>query len=345
MMPFLLNWMLPDISGRSVLAAIRLDMSPTQLPIVVISADDDERSVTSALEIGANDFVTRPLSLPAVIARLQTHIRMAEMEANLRRRTELLEQAQDRMQADLAYAGRIQRSLIPDNVPNPDGWRIACAYRPCDDLGGDSLNLHLIDKSNLALCISDVSGYGVAASLLAVTINHMLRSGGRQSIVSEEIDGVTVAVEPLEVAKELNGSFQISREAMQYFTMIYGILDFDASTLRYVQAGHPSPIHCDGSKAEYQRGTGVPIGLMPEANWTESIVHLNPGERVWLYTDGLMEADRCPEPGKVDQFGKERLCTHIQERHHQPLQEAADGLIADVSSWCGEHPRQTITRY
>ena len=139
-----------------------------------------------------------------------------------------LESANSRMSRDLDAAAMVQQSLLPTAAPETSRASFAWKYLPCDELAGDFLNFFPLDEKHVALFVVDVSGHGVASSLLSVTIGRVLTPHVSASslLVREPEDGESVyVVPPAEVVHELNRRFPMEGQNGLYFTMAYGVLE------------------------------------------------------------------------------------------------------------------------
>lgn len=159
---------------------------------------------------------------------------------SLRAVSEELTKANEKMQRDLDVAARIQRSLLPMEIPEIPGVTVHWRFQPCDELAGDTLGLIPIGDHRLAVFVIDVSGHGVPAALLSVTLTHWL-SGGPSGSRLLRNDGTMRA--PADVLDELNAQFQMDPSTAQYFTMFYATLDVEGGELVYASAGHPPALH------------------------------------------------------------------------------------------------------
>jgi phosphoserine phosphatase RsbU/P len=184
----LLDVMMPGMSGMEVLRRIRLSHAPIDLPIIMATALGESSDIVKALDLGANDYVTKPLDLEVVIARVHTHLllkrsveqirqlerSLADRNAELQQSNERLAKINQRMSRDLQAAARIQKTFLPHDGTALPGVSLAWAYRPCDELGGDGLNIFPLDPAHVGMYVLDVSGHGVASALLSVTISRVL---------------------------------------------------------------------------------------------------------------------------------------------------------------------------
>src|SRR6476469_2721297 len=184
----LLDIMMPGMNGLEVLKFLRRVGSLIDLPIIMVTAKGESEDMVEALELGANDYVTKPLDFPVVLARIRTQLalrravgQVKELEGKLdthnrelRATTENLTAATGRHTRDLEAAARVQRAFLPALPPEIPDARFAWAFEPCSQLAGDYLNVFRLDDRHVGLCVLDVSGHGVAAALLSVTASHRL---------------------------------------------------------------------------------------------------------------------------------------------------------------------------
>ncbi|MDA9777499.1 response regulator [Rubripirellula sp.] len=168
---------------------------------------------------------------------------LSRQNQKLERLNEQLESHNDRMSRDLDAAVRIQQSLLPTSDMTIDGLDVAWKYIPCDELAGDFLNYFPLDDEHVALYVVDVSGHGVASSLLSVAVaRSMTRNVTSSSILAKLGENETTLITaPHEVAEELNKRFPMEEQGELYFTMFYGVLNRSTGHLRYVSAGHVPP--------------------------------------------------------------------------------------------------------
>lgn len=259
---------------------------------------------------------------------------LREAFARIERQNEELLRANQRMKRDLDAAARVQRTLLPEDLPDVEGLRFAWAYRPCDELAGDALNIVRINDDLIALFLLDVSGHGVPAALLSVTATRSLypRAGGAPSVVAGP-GASPDAVNPAEVVSRLNALYPMASNGNHYFTMIYGLLNVAARRLRFTVAGHPSPILArEGCPPECLEASGFPVGMFDEAEYEESMIDLQPGDRLYLYSDGLTEEMNDQD----EEFGQQRLRIAIADSQALGLQDAVDSLVQKVVAWRGE---------
>ncbi len=259
----------------------------------------------------------------------------AEKQATdaLQNANERLEAASRAMRRDLQAAAELQHALLPVELPRSTGMNFAYRFKPCSDVGGDSLNVLLLDDRHVALFILDVSGHGVAAALLSVTLTHMLSDVPERSFLYQpaaDNSSPYCITAPAEVVSRLNKQFQSKPDAPQYFTMIYGILDKETGVFRYVAAGHLGPIHVTGGSAPSIGKTGgAPVGLLANATYVEHTLTLSKGDRLYLCTDGILEAQN----GATEEFGVERLLQILDGARNSTLSDSLSFVMNRVEEW------------
>jgi sigma-B regulation protein RsbU (phosphoserine phosphatase) len=340
-----LDIMMPGLNGLEVLEILRRDRPATVLPIIMASARDQSDDIVRALELGANDYVTKPLDFPVVLARIRTQLELkgamdqaVELRRSLAERNRQLEAFSARMTRDLRAAARVQRAFLPRAAPQVAGATFAWVFRPCEELAGDGLNVFALDEGRVGLYVLDVSGHGVASALLSVTVGHVLAPPpDPATILARDGRG---PVPPPEVADELNRRFPYDSTTEQYFTFLYGVLDVAEGRFDYVAAGHPGPALLPaGGAPRILHAPGYPIGLAEDA-YPGLHVALGPGDRLVLYSDGVTEA--MSPSGEL--FGQARLLEALRRGRSAPLGDALTALRQEVESWCdAAGPRDDIS--
>ncbi len=242
-------------------------------------------------------------------------------EAELQQSANELQAANDRLRGDLRAAARVQRAFLPSALPDTAPVRVGWAFRPCEELGGDLLNFFPIGAGHLGLYLLDVTGRGVSASLLAVAVGHALNPNGDRSGLRR----------PAEVVRRVNERLCGDRTG-QFVTLFYGVLDRDTCTMTYANAGHPRPVVLSsGAEPVLLPEAGMMAGVTADADYQTGEVRLRPGDRLWVYSDGLSEAKALGG----EAFGPSRLTAAFRAASHVPLADAVQGVLGEVESWAG----------
>jgi sigma-B regulation protein RsbU (phosphoserine phosphatase) len=189
------------------------------------------------------------------------------------------------------------------------------------------------------LYLLDVSGHGVGAALLSFTLNHLLSPSVEGALLNGAIGGPTSVVSPARVAARLNRQFPMDR-SRQYFTFVYGVIDAQTGLFDDVIAGHPAPVLLPRrGMPGLVPGRGFPIGMIDDAVFEAERLTLKPGDRLYFYTDGVIEA---LNDADVD-FGLNRLFAAIDRYRDRPLRDGLDAILTSVRDWSGGQVRDDVS--
>jgi sigma-B regulation protein RsbU (phosphoserine phosphatase) len=191
----------------------------------------------------------------------------------------------------------------------------------------------------MGLYLLDVSGHGVGAALLSFTLNHMLSPAVDGALLTDIVSEMPAVVPPGRVAERLNRQFPMDR-SRQYFTFVYGVIDTRSGAFEYVIAGHPAPMLLPlGGPTRLVEGAGFPIGMIDNAVFEEERLTLAPGERLYFYTDGVIEALNAAE----EEYGIDRLILEIDRSRDLSLRTSLDAIARSVRDWCGGRLRDDVS--
>ena len=217
---------------------------------------------------------------------------------------------------DLEAAAGIQRSLLPTDPGECVGYRVGWSFMPSQKVGGDIFNLYQLTPDTVGFYMVDVTGHGVTAALFTVSVHQRLLPHAGLVIRDGE------PADPREVLMSLDHEFPLE-QFEKGFTIVYGLLNTESGQMVYSNAGHPRPllVSADGQLQELSAG-GTVIGLGGEVPFEQGRADLSPGDRVFLYTDGLTEIAG-PE-GEF--FGSRRLKDELVLGCSAYLPECMSGL-------------------
>lgn len=246
----------------------------------------------------------------AVVEVLRDVTQMKELQRKI------IEQNQ-KLSAELRIAKNLQCNLLPKKLPE-DKIKFSFVYKPCEDLGGDFLDVYRIDDSHTAVYIADVSGHGVPASMLTV----FLRSSINKKLLS-----------PAKVLSELYRDFNNSGlDPDLYITIFFAVIDHNSNTMTYSNAGlNVSPIVFGKDRFELLWAPGIPISTwVDEPDYKDKNIHLKSKDKVFLYTDGIIELKN----SKGEQFGEERLLETLL-KEAPDLSISLDRIMSHASEFAG----------
>jgi phosphoserine phosphatase RsbU/P len=335
----LLDINMPEMNGYEVCQHLKAEETLRGIPVIFISALNENLDKVKAFAIGGVDYITKPFQMEELHARVETHLKLRRLHVELEETNLRLERVNGRMARDLEAAAKIQKTFLPCAAPRVPGTEFAWCYQPCDELAGDGLNIIPLGDDKVGLCILDVSGHGVSSALLSVTLSRLLSPPSEPSSIlirdRTVVDRLDITP-PAEVADRLNRLFPFDTATEQFATLLYGVLDVATGDFRHVSAGHPGPLllPADGPPVILE-SPGFPIGLAEEA-YAERRVHLAAGDRMYLYSDGLPDAMNAGG----ERFDEVRLLEAIERHRAEPLRVGLGSLLGEIARWQGaERPQ------
>ncbi|MGH9387023.1 MAG: PP2C family protein-serine/threonine phosphatase [Vicinamibacterales bacterium] len=304
----LLDVNLPRKDGFTVCRELR--RGGTHTPIVVLTARDDEREKVRGLELGADDYVTKPFSATELRARIRSI---------LRHRKEWLGDGV-RLDRELRTAAEVQQRLFPQTRPRCDTLDYLGYCQPALRVGGDYFDYLELPDDQLGLVVADVSGKGVSAALVMASLQGCIRAHASQPGGRFE-DAMVMA----------NALLYQSTDAGRYATAFYAIYTSKTRELRYINAGHPAPLVAHRGTVLSLESDCPPIGLFESLAPVVRTIQLQPDDRLLIFSDGLTEAMNEQDA----EFGREQAgrvlasspatAAGIRDRFLTELQSHTDG--------------------
>jgi sigma-B regulation protein RsbU (phosphoserine phosphatase) len=229
-----------------------------------------------------------------------------------------------RFEQEVALARRIQVALLPAAMPKVRGFDIHGGNTPSRGVSGDYYQIvERADKNEVAVVIADVSGKGIAASLLTGYVDALVNA-----FLGEDM-------EPAEIFNRMSPQMNAKTPVESFATAFLGILSAETGALRFASAGHdPSILVRAGGDVELLMPTGMPLGLMSEATYTATETRLEHGDTLILYTDGITEAANPDE----EMFERERLVEVCRDHRTEPPENLAASIHAAVDAFVAGRP-------
>jgi serine phosphatase RsbU (regulator of sigma subunit) len=307
------------------------------LAALVLDARTDERfaEAHSMLDLGVRSLLAAPLldaeeslGMIALDSRLGVRqfteddmellVSIASAAALRIRNVALTEEAAERrrLAAELVLARRIQVALLPERLPAVPGWRLHAGNLPSRGVSGDFYEVvPRCDERELVLLVSDVSGKGMAASLLTASLEALLAVPIEEGLASDVI------------ASRVSRLLHRRTPPEKYATAFLAILDPETGALTYTSAGHnPALVVRAGGEVERLEVGGPPLGLLADSAYSAGTASLGPGDSLVLYTDGIVEAT---DPDDVE-YGLDRLVALCRDHRHGDPAGLAREVEADV---------------
>ena len=272
----------------------------------------------------------------------------AAAERQLKRLNQELFEKQKRLDEDLTAAAGIQQSLLPQKIAAGEKLEIAWRFEPCEHMGGDILNLFQLDNDHWGFYVLDVSGHGVPAAMITVSVSQFLEpSSGNLVHRPAGAQSEYEIVKPSAVLAALDKEFPFERFD-NFFTISYLIVNTRTGSLKYSSAGHPPSIvlRRDG-KLELLSKAGPAIGTlsmrpadMIENAFKEADVQIYPGDKVFICSDGIAEYQN--GDGKL--FGNENFHEKLREYHREPVSDIVANVFTSLMEFGNNlKPQDDIT--
>ena len=326
----LVDWVMPEMDGVSLCRKIREANFENYIYLILCTSKDKPADYVEAMAAGADDFSVKPPRADEISVRLRAAARIGALQRKLQDKNRLLQsehaklmEAYQRIESDLAAAGKELESHLPSKCSAEFGLPTWYHFSPSHFLGGDFLNYFRLSKDHLAFYVLDVAGHGIPAALRASNLSRTLTPS--RGLLWNENKNLPAA--PSEVAAELNRTFMDDGD---YFTLLYATLDMRSLKLDFVQAGHPGPVLLRDGQPQALGEGGFPIALLEQASYEDKSWQLQKGDRLFLYSDGLVEVES--EPGQM--FGDERLIEVFGSLSSETLEMAVDSTISEVREFC-----------
>lgn len=277
----LLDIMMPGMDGYETCSILKSDPATESIPVIFVTAMGEVDDETKGLAAGAIDYITKPISPPIVKARVKNHLEMKHGRDMLQQVGRELTVKNKILENERVLAHRLLEKILPERL-DIRGFRTAVFFRPSDEIGGDFFD-GWIDGDTAHFLIGDISGHSISAALFMAVCKGLFMTIGREKS------------DPAEIIAAANRSLvRMLSESGMYLTMIYLVCDRKSGVLKAASAGH-NPAYLYSSSATIPiDATGPPIGWDLDDSWTVSEYRFSKGDKILLYTDGLIEM-RNPE--------------------------------------------------
>lgn len=233
-----------------------------------------------------------------------------------------------RLTQELVTAGKIQVNILPEKSPTIRGWALTAKLEPARETSGDFYDFIPLANGNWGIVIADVTDKGMGAALFMALSSTLIRTYAAQY---PTLPAFAMSAVNRRILSDTRGSM--------FVTAFYGVLEPASGRLRYVNAGHNPPFLVSAQKGkpvDSLRRTGMALGVMEDASWQQKVVRFSPGDILFMYTDGVTEAQN--RQGQF--FGDQRILDTIRLKMGCSVREIQDALLAELHSFIGDAPKQ-----
>lgn len=295
---------MPVMTGDEFCKHVKGHPETKDIYFVLVSAMDGTVSKIGGLNLGADDMIAKPFHAQEVMAKVESAFRIIAMQKEIKRQNQALVLFQERVNAELELAARLQIGLLPLVPGEASSIRYTHRYLPAEGIGGDIYAITPTADGGVAVMIADVSGHGVTAALISAMVKTSFESH------------VRVGGAPLDWAQGMNGDLARNTLAEQFATAFIGYIPPGGETIDYVVAGHVPPFRIpQGStgglhRPELLHGKGFMLGIGEDMPFMAQKAPFQAGDRIILFTDGLVEVER-EDRHLLGEDGLMRYCAEL----------------------------------
>jgi len=339
----LLDVMMPGMDGYEVCRRLKSNAKTIDIPVIFVTSMSEVEDETKGLEVGAIDYIIKPIRAPIVQARVRSHIELKEAREYLKNQNKILEQrvaertrevlqlqrvefelraAQGKVENELNIAAQIQRSILPSDFPafpEHGEFDLYAMMNPAREVGGDFYDFFLVDEDHLAVVIADVSDKGVPAALFTMISRTIIRSIARQ------------LKSPSQVLAETNDLLCEGNDTGMFVTVFLAYYHLPTGRITYSNGGHSPALsfNPNGARKALARKHGPALGVRPRTTYLEDAETLEPGQLVVLYTDGVTEATSPHD----ELYGLDRFIELICDCRNLKLSQMLDRIDKDLKEF------------
>ena len=310
---------MPQMDGLTLLEQIpKVDPNVRS---IIISAYGDMKNIRTAMNRGAFDFVTKPLDfddLQLTIDRTLAHL--VEWREALSSRDRLVS-----LENELNVASKIQSSILPTEFPDGQDYAVFASMEPAKEVGGDFYDVIHLGPDRVGIAIADVSDKGVPAALFMMSSRTLLKGSAIGNF------------EPGDVLREVNDLLCEGNDAMMFVTLLYAVYNINTGKLTYANGGHTQPYvrRANGETVALPVTGGIALGVLDGLEYAQDTFMVEPGDTVFLYSDGVSEAMNAAG----EEYGVDRMCEVLVSNPTRDPQEINEAIFESVRAFAGDTPQ------
>jgi sigma-B regulation protein RsbU (phosphoserine phosphatase) len=337
------DWMMPGMNGLEFCMIFRELEQNGYVYFILLTSKSEKDEVAHGLDVGADDFLSKPVNSSELRARIRAGQRIQAMERELTEKNRIASDALAEIQClyntidrDLIEAKKLQQSLIKERYRNLGAAEISLLLRSSGHVGGDLVGFFQINKNQVGLFSIDVSGHGISSAMMTARLAGFLSGATPEqnlALIHNDNGGYS-ARSPAKVAEHLNHLVLEEMDTEHYFTLLLAHLDLQTGKIIATQAGHPHPAiqHANGSVELCGQG-GLPVGLVCGATYDDFQITLAPGDRLFLMSDGITE---CPGKNETDMLDEDGMIDILKRNSAIRGPRFFDALMWDLTTYAGD---------
>ena len=309
----LLDVVMPEMDGYEVCGILKASSETRDIPVIFLTGKTEADDETKGFDMGAVDYIHKPFLAAVVKARVHTHLMLREAREQLSRQLIAIN-------SELEMARKIQLAILPHATPKIMGLEIAARFVPMGSVAGDFYDFLVVDEKHVGILIADATGHGLPAALIASMLQMALAAQFAH------------ASQPARVLAGLNQAL-CGKFTTHFVTAAYIFLDMELGAMKYAGAGHPPILLWRAStrKTVELEENGMVLGLFGDATYGAIQVTMERGDRVVLYTDGILEASNPSQ----ELYGADRFKRFLELNCSVGANELSDVLLDELCAWSG----------
>ncbi|NQV46752.1 MAG: SpoIIE family protein phosphatase [Rhodospirillaceae bacterium] len=293
-----------------------------RIPRIALTSGNDLGLIRKAMNDGAVDFLTKPVSVDDLNATIDKVYRDCEA----RRKAWRMESELSAIRREIDIASDIQKRIIPNEFPKRDDMAIFGRTDPAKEIGGDFYDFFDIDQDRMGLVVADVSGKGVPAAFFMAVARTLIRATA------------SIEPEPAPCLEQVNSMLFHHNIPGMFVSVFYGVLDRRQWKMTFANGGHLPPYHIPGDGGAITAlggGDGVVLGVQEGVPYEQGEITLDPGSALFFFTDGLTEAFDVNR----NQFSDERLIEYLLTNRSLSAHAMTENVFAFVNMFTGDAPQ------
>ncbi len=271
----LLDISMPVMDGFEVCEKITANPQNEGIPIIFVTAVADMQNRYKGLSLGAVDYIVKPFDMQEIRLRVEQHLKMHNMYQTIKKQN-------DYMRKELDEAQKIQRSLLPaNNIALNKQTIFSYSYFPCETLAGDFLDIFQIEKNHWFFYMTDVSGHGVASSLITAFVKEFFLNYKNQPVRKFKLG---------QMLADLNKTMLSINFENRYLTIFLAVINSKSNEIKWASAGpNTKPFIISPNEIRTLENNGLPVGWFDDASWKVKTTTLPPESMLFLYSDAAIE--------------------------------------------------------
>jgi sigma-B regulation protein RsbU (phosphoserine phosphatase) len=302
----LLDIMMPVMDGFEVLKRLKDNPGTHDIPVIIISANNDLKGVVKGIELGAEDYLPKPFEPTLLHARISACLVKKQL-------LDLQKKYLKSLEREFEIAHEIQMGFLPAELPILEGWEVAAYFKAAHEVAGDYYDAFLLPNGNLFCTVGDVCGKGIGAALFMTLFRSLVRATAMSSFsdaaTTQSISSIGKILKHVvcftnKYVTETHG------DESTFSTLFVGIFDVNNGNLTYINCGNEPPLLLRKDKVIIPlNSTGPVVGVFPEANFSVAETSLSCGDLLLVFTDGIPDALN----EKGISFGKDQIYKLLDE--------------------------------